>query len=92
MAKNDNIIRRPDGTLESLGVSEEVAVTARTAARPVADLEKHYNPEEFMSTGFLQSSKFNAYFIFNSGSEFFNTLSAEETGYNKLINSPQNFR
>jgi len=101
MSENDNITRNPDGTIgdriqQQLDGYQNIfdidVVKTKKPQLTAADLERHYSPEEFMSTGFLQSSKFNAYFIFNRGSEFFNTLSAEATGFNKLINSPQNFR
>ena len=99
MSENANITRNPDGTIgdriqrdlsEYRNVFDIDVVRTKKQPHTSADLERHYSPEEFMSTGFLQSSKFNAYFIF--GSEFFNELSREETGFNKLINSPQNFR
>ena len=58
MAENDNTIRRPDGTIEFLGVSEEVTVTARTAIRPVSG----YNLNTFINQNFIKSAKFSMQF------------------------------
>jgi|LakMenEpi08Oct12_1017439.scaffolds.fasta_scaffold01314_4 hypothetical protein len=58
MAENDNTIRRSDGTIEFLGVSEEVTATARTAARPVSG----YNIETFRNQNFIKSAKFSMQF------------------------------
>lgn len=97
---NDNITRNPDGTIDDRiqrdlrdyqNVFDLDVVKTKLDPANAADLEKHYNPEEFMSTGFLQSSKFNAYFIFNQTSDFWKNFSSNAI-FTDLIKNPQKFR
>lgn len=55
MAENDNIIRRPDGRIEFLGVSEEVTATA-TRIREAGDIKS------FANQNLIRSAKFIAQF------------------------------